>query len=557
MKKVLALVLVLVLVLAGCGPSGSNTGNAGSAGNNNENGSGLSYSDVVVPENTANQSGGGGLIGQPKTSGEGASDEEIRKSLFGIYWAIRCSDADGTELTLDGETLGLYADGSGEFTIDDEIYQLNWKYENGEFSFVDEDGDEFHGKVAGNIISGTYFNDYRYTFTSDMELAMNILGDDFVFGRGDSPEGPGQSDQPQPSGKDPDKPEGQGGSGTGTGSGSGAGGTSAGYFSGRYTMKTLYEPQYGIKTALALVPYGWTSRVDSEWGLVSTMYPAAATIVMVSPEGDAKIEIRSIQAYFEMARNGVNVAEGTYYDFYNTILNYRNAHEFNVYMAGLLGYDTSNIVSAIGPYESAQQELDNAANALLQSLAGPTAIQALGCEGSAEKTTFSINTGGVYRIEMMSAVVAAAIQYNQIKQILWDVPYVAMFTAATPDAYSRYAGIFETVVNNSFFTGEFLYVVQRNGAYMSDMIHNYLMEKAFSPSAGDVRSWDSEYVDDGSDSFLNAWSDVIKERYDYTTEDGSVIKVGTEYDSVYQNGDDIYMGPDGQAPDGWTKLYRK
>ena len=92
---------------------------------------------------------------------------------------------------------------------------------------------------------------------------------------------------------------------------------------------------------------------------------------------------------------------------------------------------------------------------------------------------------------------------------------------------------------------------------MSDMIHNYLMEKAFSPSAGDVRSWDSEYVDDGSDSFLNAWSDVIKERYDYTTEDGSVIKVGTEYDSVYQNGDDIYMGPDGQAPDGWTKLYRK
>lgn len=36
---------------------------------------------------------------------------------------------------------------------------------------------------------------------------------------------------------------------------------------------------------------------------------------------------------------------------------------------------------------------------------------------------------------------------------------------------------------------------------------------------------------------------------------GGTIKADTKYDAVYQNGDEIYMGPDGLAPYGWTKLY--
>ena len=47
------------------------------------------------------------------------------------------------------------------------------------------------------------------------------------------------------------------------------------------------------------------------------------------------------------------------------------------------------------------------------------------------------------------------------------------------------------------------------------------------------------------------------ERNEYLTEDGSSIKVDTKYDTVYQNEDLIYMGPDGLAPDGWTRLQQK
>ena len=43
-------------------------------------------------------------------------------------------------------------------------------------------------------------------------------------------------------------------------------------------------------------------------------------------------------------------------------------------------------------------------------------------------------------------------------------------------------------------------------------------------------------------------------RIEYETTDGSRIKVSTQYDTVYQDGDRLYMGPDAYAPDGWTRL---
>ena len=64
-------------------------------------------------------------------------------------------------------------------------------------------------------------------------------------------------------------------------------------------------------------------------------------------------------------------------------------------------------------------------------------------------------------------------------------------------------------------------------------------------------SGDSGYT---SDDWANDWSDYIYDRNEYTTADGSTIKVGTEVDSVFQNGDEFYFGSKADAPLGWEQL---
>nr|MBQ6240996.1 hypothetical protein [Lachnospiraceae bacterium] len=329
------------------------------------------------------------------------------------------------------------------------------------------------------------------------------------------------------------------------------------YTTNCYTMQTMYDSRYGLKTALALVPYGWTAVLETEWGIVSTLYPATATIVMTSPAGDAKIEMRSPQAYVQMSRNGmVTMGEGVDYRTYNTYLNYRGAHDHNLLIASMMGYG-SQVVSTQGPDEEIQQALTEQAYQYLQSFLSAGTSQGVGYEGTMEETVFDTRSAGTYRTAVTSAVIGAEFSTNAgayFDQIFWTVPVLTVFTAATEEAWNQYKPVCDHVMNNSSFCGEFIYVVRQNGEYMAQMINNYLLQQAYNPSASDISGWDSGYRDDGSDKFINDWCDVIREQNNYVTEDGSLIKVDTAYDTVYQNGDLIYMGPDGLSPDGWTRL---
>lgn len=329
------------------------------------------------------------------------------------------------------------------------------------------------------------------------------------------------------------------------------------YATSCYTMQTMYDTRYGLKTALALVPYGWNAGLETEWGIVSTLYPATATIVMTSPEGNAKIEIRSPQAYVQMSRNGVQaMAEGIHYQTYNTYLNYRNAHDHNLLIASLMGLG-SKVVSTQGPNEQIQQVLTEQAYQYLQSFLSTGTSQGVGYEGTMEETVFDTRSAGTYRTAVTSSVIGAEFATNAgayFDQIFWTVPVLTVFTAATEEAWNKYKPVCDHVMNNSSFCGEFIYVVRQNGEYMANMINNYLLQQAYNPSASEISGWDSGYHDDGSDKFISDWCDVIKEKNNYVTEDGSIIKVDTAYDTVYQNGDLIYLGPDGLSPDGWTRL---
>ena len=445
----------------------------------------------------------------------------IKEDISGEYYAISCKDEDGNELVLDDEKIYLESDGTGYFEIAGEKYSINWELNDHTFYFIDEDNDEFNGSYYNGMISGSYFNSYDYLFTNDKTLYQNLNTDIEPI--------------PNTTNITYENKE-----------------SSAVY----YTVQTLYEPTYGIKTAYALVPYGWKASVSVAWGLCSTMYPAIATIKLISPDNGAMIEILSTCAYMQMARYGSWVPEGTYIDLYNVYLNYRNARNYNDYILGLLGYK-GTVLNTEGPSYDFQLALNGEANAYLAALSSNNSISGKQCEGTYEKTSYFITEGNAYEVVVSSSVVMAETISGAFDTYQWVVPYTAIFIAYNEDAYSNYYRVFDNVVGNSNFSNEFIYVVQKNAQYLNQMIHDYLMEKVYSPSSSDISSWDSQYQETEADKIINAWSDVITERDEYTTLDGKSIKVSTQYDSVYQDGDNIYMGPATSAPSGWTELNKK
>lgn len=459
---------------------------------------------------------------EPLTEDKEPEMIRVSEDISGDYYAISCRDENGNELKLDGEILHLYADGSGMFEILDEQHPLTWTLKDNKLSFTDDDGDVFNGNYANGMIGGTYFNNYYYMFTNDEELfnSFNTI----------SETSPAET---APADSKTDSAEGC-----------------------YYGLQVLHEPKYGIKTAIAMVPYGWSASVNVEWGMCSTMYPALGTVRMLSPDGRAMIDILSPFGYMQMARKGQWVPEGTYLDLYNVYLNYRNAAQYNDLIFEKCGYK-GTILYTQGPDYEFQLDLNGAANAYLAGLSSPIGIEGKQCEGTYAKTSYFVTQGNAYEVEVLSTVIMAETVNGYFDNYTWFVPCCATFIAADEEAYSRYAAIFDNVVANTSFSNEFIYVVQRNAQYLNEMIHQYLMEKIYSPSSSDITGWDSEYVETESDKFVNAWCDVIKEQNEYVTADGNSIKVPTSYDSVYQDGDYIYMGPQAGAPDGWTELNKR
>ena len=459
-----------------------------------------------------------------KENSEVPVTEEKAPGIAGTYYVMSCKDKDGKELKLDYETLHLNEDGTGMFFLNGDAYELNWTYKDGVLEFTDSEGDSFKGSYTSGMIYGTYFDDITYMFTNNYEMASSIWNNQETLEEAAKDPSPAQ-DIPKNS-------------------------------PGTYFYKTtLYEPTYGIKTANTLVPYGWSVRVNVEWGLISTMYPALATVTLTSPDGNATIEVYSTMAYMMMARNGNWVAEGTYLDFYNIFLNYKNAGEYNDFLLGKVGGFKGTVMNRQGPSYEFQLGLNGEANTLLAALSSSSGTSPIEAEGSFEKTTYFITEGNAYEVEMVSSVVMAHVKVmNNQETVEWIVPQTACFIARNEKAYSDYKDIFDLIVANTSFCENFIYVVQKNAAYLNDMIHAYLMEQAFKPSGSDIEGWNSTYTETDHDKWINAWDDVITERDAYTTTDGEQIKVSTQYDAVYQNGDTIYAGPQTDLGVDWTQL---
>ena len=124
---------------------------------------------------------------------------------------------------------------------------------------------------------------------------------------------------------------------------------------------------------------------------------------------------------------------------------------------------------------------------------------------------------------------------------------------ATLDAYGSQ---YEIICENMLIRNEFNYVKSAYG----NQIRNTAMKQQTNAIAAMTEEQAQSYLNDYDDSYYtsddwaNDWSDFIYDRNEYTTTDGETIKVGTEIDAVYQNGDEFYFGSQGSAPFGWEQL---
>lgn len=345
-------------------------------------------------------------------------------------------------------------------------------------------------------------------------------------------------------------------------------------YSGAFgTYTTLTDPISGVPVMDAVLPYGWTAQVQCDWSFVSTNNPCIANIVFTSPDQKAAVLIQTAHDYLQSYDISGLFPHRDYTDTstYIVHLAYKNAGQvLDMCFNGLLG--TGGTVVKEDPVpDEVQSILDQTAQTYLTTLVnginqigggyGVTA-QASGSEGtvSMRRYRYTGSDGQSYLADAMALCVAA--EYvspsygTSFVYIPWAIPGITVFSAPDEATLEKYRAQYEMITQNAVIRNEFNYVKQAYGSQIRSMLMKQQANSIAAMTEAQAQSYMSDYDSSAytSDDWANDWSDFIYDRNEYTTADGSTIKVGTEFDTVYQNGDEFYFGSQGSAPFGWEQL---
>ena len=339
------------------------------------------------------------------------------------------------------------------------------------------------------------------------------------------------------------------------------------------TYAVLTDPATGVPVMDAVLPYGWTAQVQCDWSFVSTTNPCIANVLFTSPDNKAAVLIQTTHDYLQSHDTSGLFPHRDYTDTstYIVHLAYKNAGQvLDLYFNGILGTGGTVIKEDPVPDE-VQSLLDQTAQTYLTTLVnginqigggyGVTA-QAAGYEGTASmrRYRYTGDDGQSYLADAMALCIAA--EYvspsygTSFVHIQWAVPGVIVYTAPDEETLEKYRTQCEIIIQNSAIRNEFNHIKHAYGSYIRNMLMKQQANSIAAMTEAQAQSYLSDYDSSAytSDDWANDWSDFIYDRNEYTTTDGSTIKVGTEFDTVYQNGDELYFGSQGSAPFGWEQL---
>lgn len=322
-------------------------------------------------------------------------------------------------------------------------------------------------------------------------------------------------------------------------------------------------------------PDDWQVSEQVQWSSYGN-YPGMTQLSAVSPDGLRSFQLISTMSYFQtdsiFSSLGENETDPTTYRIHRQ---YRTAEQFVELFISNLGctsaqkLGSSSIDSqSLGALQSvAEQHAYQTGYSLVQSLAnlGMSANLA-GYESTVVDNRYAVTTqsGQTEYIEVFTLVWAYqtswVVQNSSItvNEIYWCVPFMYISTAESEQALASTQNEFLTFVSNSHVSPEFYYLVQQYRSYIENQLAQQLTNQI--QAATEIQSQlmdDYSSSSDTNDRVTDMWSDYIYDRDDYTTSDGSTVKVPTYYDHVYEtDSGDIYVTNDTlDVPSDWQELY--
>lgn len=321
-------------------------------------------------------------------------------------------------------------------------------------------------------------------------------------------------------------------------------------------------------------PDDWQVSEQVQWSSYGN-YPGMTQLSAVSPDGQRSFQLISTMSYYQtdsiFNSLGENETDPTTYRIHRQ---YRTAEQFVEMMLSGIGctgaqkLSSSSIDSqSLSALKStAEQHAGETGYSLVQSLANlGMSANLVGYESTVVDNRYAVTTqsGQTEYIEVFTLVWAYqtswVVQNSSItvNEIYWCVPFTYIFTAESEQALTSMQNEFLTFVSNSSVSPEFYYLVEQYRAYIENLLAQQLTNQIQAATEIQSQLMDGYSSSDTNDRVTDMWSDYIYDRDDYTTSDGSTVKVPTYYDHVYEtDSGDIYVTNDSlNVPTDWQELY--
>lgn len=322
-------------------------------------------------------------------------------------------------------------------------------------------------------------------------------------------------------------------------------------------------------------PDDWQVSEQVQWSNYGN-YPGMTQLSAVSPDGLRSFQLISTMSYYQtdsiFSSLGENETDPTTYRIHRQ---YRTAEQFVELFISNLGCTSAQKLGScsidqqsLGALQSvAEQHAYQTGYSLVQSLAnlGMSANLA-GYESTVVDNRYAVTTqsGQTEYIEVFTLVWAYqtswVVQNSSItvNEIYWCVPFMYISTAESEQALASTQNEFLTFVSNSQISPEFYYLVRQYRSYIENQLAQQLTNQIQAATEIQSQLMDGySSSSDTNDRVTDMWSDYIYDRDDYTTSDGSTVKVPTYYDHVYEtDSGDIYVTNDTlDVPSDWQELY--
>ena len=322
-------------------------------------------------------------------------------------------------------------------------------------------------------------------------------------------------------------------------------------------------------------PDDWQVSEQVHWSSYGN-YPGMTQLSAVSPDGQRSFQLISTMSYYQtdsiFNSLGENETDPTTYRIHRQ---YRTAEQFVELFISNLGctsaqkLGSSSIDSqSLGALQSvAEQHAYQTGYSLVQSLANlGMSANLVGYESTVADNRYAVTTqsGQTEYIEVFTLVWAYqtswVVQNSSItvNEIYWCVPFMYISTAESEQALASTQNEFLTFVSNSQISPEFYYLVRQYRSYIENLLAQQLTNQIQAATEIQSQLMDGySSSSDTNDRVTDMWSDYIYDRDDYTTSDGSTVKVPTYYDHVYEtDSGDIYVTNDSlNVPTDWQELY--